>query len=153
MTIHLKVWRQEGPERPGGLQSYSVEDISPDMSFLEMFDLLNERLTKGGETPIEFDHDCREGICGSCNMMITGQAHGPNARTATCQLHMRSFNDGDTIYVEPWRATAFPIIKDLVVDRSAFDRIIEAGGYVPPTTNARPTITTAPHAYIAPASP
>ncbi len=144
MIIHLKVWRQEGPDRPGKLASYSVEDVSLDMSFLEMFDLLNEQLTKRGEIPVEFDHDCREGICGSCNMMINGQAHGPSARTATCQLHMRSFNDGDTIYVEPWRATAFPIIKDLVVDRTAFDRIMEAGGYVSVNTGNAPDANAIP---------
>ncbi len=130
MTIHLNVWRQKGPEDSGRFESYTVEDVSPEMSFLEMFDLLNEQLTKKGEVPVEFDHDCREGICGSCNMMINGQAHGPSARTATCQLHMRSFKNGDSIVVEPWRATAFPVIKDLVVNRSAFDRIIESGGYV-----------------------
>lgn len=138
MTIHLNIWRQEGPDKPGGFKSYSVEDVSPDMSFLEMFDLLNEQLTRRGETPVEFDHDCREGICGSCNMMINGQAHGPNARTATCQLHMRSFRDGDTIDVEPWRAAAFPVIKDLVVDRESFDRIMEAGGYVSVSTGNAP---------------
>ncbi len=138
MTIHLNIWRQDGPGKPGGFKSYSVEDVSPDMSFLEMFDLLNEQLTKKGETPVEFDHDCREGICGSCNMMINGQAHGPNARTATCQLHMRSFKNGDTLDVEPWRAAAFPVIRDLVVDRGSFDRIIEAGGYISVNTGNAP---------------
>lgn len=136
MTIHLNVWRQKGPEDSGRFESYTVEDVSPEMSFLEMFDLLNEQLTKKGEIPVEFDHDCREGICGSCNMMINGQAHGPSARTATCQLHMRSFKNGDSIVVEPWRATAFPVIKDLVVNRSAFDRIIESGGYVSVNTGS-----------------
>ncbi len=130
MTIHLKVWRQKGPNSKGELVDYTMDDVNPHMSFLEMFDWLNEKLMKQGEEPIEFDHDCREGICGSCNMMINGQAHGPQKATAACQLHMRQFSDGDTIYVEPWRAKAFPIIKDLVVDRSAFDRIVEAGGYV-----------------------
>lgn len=138
MTIHLTIWRQEGPGKPGGFKSYTVEDVSQDMSFLEMFDLLNEQLTKAGEVPVEFDHDCREGICGSCNMMINGQAHGPHARTATCQLHMRSFKDGESIVVEPWRATAFPIIRDLVVDRSSFDRIIQSGGYVSINTGNAP---------------
>jgi len=134
MTIHLNVWRQKGPDDAGRFESYTVDDVSPEMSFLEMFDLLNEHLTKRGEEPVEFDHDCREGICGSCNMMINGQAHGPNSRTATCQLHMRSFREGDTVVVEPWRATAFPVIRDLVVDRTAFDRIIEAGGYISVST-------------------
>lgn len=138
MTIHLNVWRQEGPDSKGDFEAYTLSDVSPDMSFLEMFDLLNERLTEEGKVPVEFDHDCREGICGSCNMVINGQAHGPMARTATCQLHMRSFKDGDTIYVEPWRAAAFPVIKDLVVDRYAFDRIMEAGGYVSVSTGNAP---------------
>ena len=138
MIIHVNVWRQKNAKTAGRFESYKVDDVSPEMSFLEMFDLLNEQLTKEGKEPIEFDHDCREGICGSCNMMINGQAHGPNMRTATCQLHMRSFKDGDTIYVEPWRAAAFPVIKDLVVDRSSFDRIIEAGGYVSVNTGNAP---------------
>ena len=144
MTIHLNVWRQEGPDKPGKFETYSVPDVSPDMSFLEMFDVLNEQLTLEGKDPVEFDHDCREGICGSCNMVINGQAHGPNARTATCQLHMRSFKDGDTLFVEPWRASAFPIIKDLVVDRDAFDRIIEAGGYVSVNTGNAPDANSIP---------
>ena len=144
MTIHLKVWRQEAPHTPGGFESYTVEDVSPDMSFLELFDLLNEQLTYDDKVPVEFDHDCREGICGACSMVINGQAHGPNMRTATCQLHMRSFRDGDTIYVEPWRATAFPVIRDLVVDRSAFDRIIEAGGYVSVNTGNAPDANAIP---------
>lgn len=144
MTIHLNVWRQKGPEESGRFESYTVEDVSPEMSFLEMFDLLNEQLTKKGEIPVEFDHDCREGICGSCNMMINGQAHGPSARTATCQLHMRSFKNGDSIVVEPWRATAFPVIKDLVVNRSAFDRIMEAGGYVSVNTGNAPDANSTP---------
>ena len=144
MTIRLNVWRQEGPNVPGNFESYTVKDVSPDMSFLELFDVLNEQLTVEGKVPVEFDHDCREGICGSCNMMINGQAHGPNARTATCQLHMRSFKDGDELYVEPWRATAFPVIKDLVVDRDAFDRIIEAGGYVSVNTGNAPDANAIP---------
>lgn len=130
MNIVLQVWRQPGPDSPGGFVTYQVDDISPDMSFLEMLDILNDRLTARGEEPVAFDHDCREGICGSCGVMINGQAHGPQQGTATCQLHMRKFEDGDTIVVEPWRAAGFPLIKDLVVDRSAFDRIIEAGGFI-----------------------
>ena len=144
MTIYLNVWRQEGPDKPGRFESYSVPDVSPDMSFLELFDVLNEQLTKAGKDPVEFDHDCREGICGSCNMVINGQAHGPNARTATCQLHMRSFKDGDTLFVEPWRAAAFPVIKDLVVDRTAFDRIIESGGFVSVNTGNAPDANAIP---------
>ncbi|MEX0779482.1 MAG: succinate dehydrogenase/fumarate reductase iron-sulfur subunit [Balneolales bacterium] len=130
MTIYLKVWRQKNAQTKGQMVDYTVEDVNPDMSFLEMFDWLNERLILTGEEPIEFDHDCREGICGSCNMVIDGMAHGPEQGTAACQLHMRHYKDGDTIVVEPWRAKAFPAIKDLVVDRSALDRIIGAGGYV-----------------------
>lgn len=130
MTIGLKVWRQAGPDAPGSLVEYQATDVSPEMSFLEMLDVVNERLIGHGDVPIAFDHDCREGICGSCGVMINGVAHGPMKGTATCQLHMRSFTDGDSIVVEPWRATAFPVIKDLVVDRGAFDRIIQAGGYV-----------------------
>ena len=144
MTIYLNVWRQEGPDKPGKFETYTVPDVSPDMSFLEMFDVLNEQLTLEGKDPVEFDHDCREGICGSCNMVINGQAHGPNARTATCQLHMRSFKDGDTLFVEPWRASAFPVIKDLVVDRDAFDRIMEAGGYVSVNTGNAPDANAIP---------
>ena len=144
MIIHLNVWRQASPDVAGRFELYKVEDVSPDMSFLELFDLLNEQLTQEGKVPVEFDHDCREGICGSCNMVINGQAHGPNMRTATCQLHMRSFKDGDTIYVEPWRAAAFPIIKDLVVDRTSFDRIIEAGGYVSVNTGNAPDANAIP---------
>ena len=138
MKIFLRVWRQDGPNDEGRLVSYSVDNVSEDMSFLEMFDLLNEELTLKGEEPVEFDHDCREGICGSCNMVINGVAHGPEKRTASCQLHMRSFNDGDRITVEPWRAKAFPIIKDLVVDRSAFDRIQQQGGYISINTGNAP---------------
>ncbi len=136
MTIHLKVWKQKDKNSKGQLVDYTLDDVNPHMSFLEMFDWLNEKLMKEGKEPVEFDHDCREGICGSCNMMIDGQAHGPQKATAACQLHMRHFSDGDTIVVEPWRAKAFPIVKDLVVDRSAFDRIMEAGGYVSVNTGA-----------------
>ena len=130
MKLTLKVWRQKNMKTSGSLKSYEVNDISPDMSFLEMFDVLNERLIREGEEPIAFDHDCREGICGSCSMYINGRPHGPKRGITTCQLHMRSFSDGDTIIVEPWRAKAFPVIKDLVVDRTALDRIIASGGFV-----------------------
>jgi succinate dehydrogenase / fumarate reductase iron-sulfur subunit len=138
MDITLKVWRQEGPDAAGRFETYQATDVSPDMSFLEMLDILNERLTLDGEVPIAFEHDCREGICGTCNLMIDGHPHGPQMGTATCQLHMRKFSDGDTITVEPWRAAAFPIIKDLAVDRSAFDRIIEAGGHIGAPTGSAP---------------
>jgi succinate dehydrogenase / fumarate reductase, iron-sulfur subunit len=130
MNLTLHVWRQTGPDVPGKMVVYQARDIKPDMSFLEMLDVVNEGLTERGDTPIAFDSDCREGICGMCSLMINGLAHGPMHGTATCQLHMRSFKDGDTIYIEPWRARAFPIIKDLTVDRSAFDRIIQAGGFI-----------------------
>ena len=130
MNLTLKVWRQENKDSQGRFESYKVNDISSEMSFLEMFDLLNERLVTEGQAPIAFDHDCREGICGSCAMHINGRPHGPWHGTTTCQLHMRAFKDGDTITVEPWRAKAFPVIKDLVTDRSAFDRIIQAGGFI-----------------------
>jgi len=138
MNITLQVWRQESAGAPGGFKTYLVEDVSPEMSFLEMLDVLNDRLTNQGEEPIAFEHDCREGICGSCGVMIEGQAHGPQRGTATCQLHMRKFSDGSTITVEPWRAAAFPVIRDLVVDRSAFDRIIAAGGYITAPTGSAP---------------
>ncbi|HET9727405.1 MAG TPA: succinate dehydrogenase/fumarate reductase iron-sulfur subunit [Gemmatimonadales bacterium] len=138
MNLTLHIWRQSGPGAPGGMVRYQAHDISPDMSFLEMLDVLNERLMETGEAPVAFDHDCREGICGSCSLMINGVAHGPNRGTATCQLHMRSFADGDEIHVEPWRARAFPVVKDLVVDRAALDRIIAAGGYVSAPTGSAP---------------
>jgi succinate dehydrogenase / fumarate reductase, iron-sulfur subunit len=138
VNITLQVWKQDGPDRAGRFATYQVTDLQPEMSFLEMLDVLNERLVAQGEEPISFDHDCREGICGSCGVMIDGQAHGPQLGTATCQLHMRKFRDGDTITVEPWRASGFPIIKDLVVDRSSFDRIIDAGGYVTVDTGSAP---------------
>jgi succinate dehydrogenase / fumarate reductase iron-sulfur subunit len=130
MNLNLKVWRQKNKNTKGTFKMYRVENISSEMSFLEMFDVLNEQLIKDGENPVAFDHDCREGICGSCSMYINGKPHGPWQANTTCQLHMRAFKDGDTIVVEPWRADAFPVIKDLMVDRSAFDRIIQAGGYV-----------------------
>jgi len=138
MNLTLHIWRQPGPGTPGRMVRYEAHDISPDMSFLEMLDVVNERLMETGEAPVAFDHDCREGICGSCSLMINGVAHGPNRGTATCQLHMRSFDDGAEIHVEPWRARAFPVIKDLVVDRSALDRIIAAGGYVSAPTGSAP---------------
>ncbi len=138
MNLTLKVWRQPGRDAEGRFVTYQARDISPDMSFLEMLDVVNERLIGEGEEPIAFDHDCREGICGTCGMMINGRAHGPLPATAVCQLHMRSFQDGDEIVVEPWRAAWFPVIKDLVVDRTAFDRIIEAGGYITAPTGSAP---------------
>ncbi|WP_432989088.1 succinate dehydrogenase/fumarate reductase iron-sulfur subunit [Dactylosporangium sp. CA-233914] len=138
MDIRLRVWRQAGPSDKGRMVTYDVKDISPDASFLEMLDVLNERLIVDGDEPIAFDHDCREGICGMCGMMINGVAHGPLKATTTCQLHMRHFNDGDTIDVEPWRAAAFPVVRDLVVDRSAFDSIIQAGGYITAPTGTAP---------------
>jgi succinate dehydrogenase / fumarate reductase iron-sulfur subunit len=134
MRLRLRVWRQAGPSESGRIVEYDAPDISPDMSFLEMLDVVNERLIINGDDPIAFDHDCREGICGSCSLMINGAAHGPMKGTATCQLHMRSFRDGDTITVEPWRAKAFPVIRDLVVDRGALDRIIQAGGFISAST-------------------
>ncbi|SFW60183.1 succinate dehydrogenase / fumarate reductase iron-sulfur subunit [Chitinophaga sancti] len=130
MNLTLKVWRQKNAEAKGNFENYQVSEISSEMSFLEMFDVLNERLVNEGKDPIAFDHDCREGICGMCSMHINGRAHGPWQGTTTCQLHMRAFKDGDTITVEPWRAGAFPVIKDLTVHRAAFDRIMEAGGFV-----------------------
>jgi len=129
MRIHLRVWRQAGPDAAGRLEHYTTEHVSPDMSFLEMLDVVNEGLIKKGEEPIAFDSDCREGICGTCGIMVDGRPHGPDPKTTVCQLHMRRYKDGDTITLEPWRADAFPVLKDLVVDRSAFDRIIQAGGY------------------------
>lgn len=130
INVNLKVWRQKNSQSKGDFKLYKVEDVSTEMSFLEMFDVLNEKLIATGDEPIAFDHDCREGICGMCSMYINGKPHGPWQANTTCQLHMRAFNDGDTIVVEPWRANSFPVIKDLVVDRTAFDRIIQAGGYI-----------------------
>ncbi len=138
MNLTLKVWRQQNAKDKGKLETYSIDNISPDMSFLEMMDVLNEKLIKDDKDPVAFDHDCREGICGMCSMFINGRAHGPQTGVTTCQLHMRSFKDGDTIYVEPFRAKAFPVIKDLVVDRSSFDRVIQAGGYVSVNTSGKP---------------
>jgi succinate dehydrogenase / fumarate reductase iron-sulfur subunit len=130
MRLILKIWRQKNSETKGKIESYDIDEISPDMSFLEMLDVLNAKLINEDQEPVSFDHDCREGICGSCSLFINGRAHGPDRRITTCQLHMRKFKDGDTIYIEPFRAKAFPVIKDLVVDRSAFDRIQHAGGYI-----------------------
>ena len=135
MRLTLKIWRQKNSETKGKIVSYNIENISPDMSFLEMMDVLNEELTIKGIDPVAFDHDCREGICGSCSMFINGEAHGPDRYVTTCQLHMRKFKDGDTIYIEPFRAKTFPVIKDLVVDRSSFDRIQHAGGYISVNTS------------------
>lgn len=138
MRLTLQVWRQEGPETAGRFEVYTLDDVSPDMSFLEMLDVLNEKLTVQGGEPVVFEHDCREGICGSCGVMIDGRAHGPLPGTATCQLHMRQYKNGDTICIEPFRAAAFPIVRDLAVDRSAFDRIIARGGYVSVNTGSAP---------------
>lgn len=130
LNLTLKIWRQKNTQEKGKMETYEVSNISTDSSFLEMMDILNEQLIETGDEPIAFDHDCREGICGMCSMYINGEAHGPGKRMTTCQLHMREFNDGDTIYIEPWRAKAFPVIKDLMVDRSAFDRVMNAGGFI-----------------------
>ena len=138
MKIYLKIWRQKNANSKGGMVAYTLDGIESDMSFLEMLDVLNEELISKGEEPVEFDHDCREGICGTCSLMINGRPHGPDSRITVCQLHMRSFNDGDTIVIEPWRAKAFPVIKDLIVDRSSFDRIQQAGGYISVNTSGRP---------------
>ena len=138
MSLTLKIWRQAGPKDSGSFSTYRLIGISPDQSFLEMLDVLNEQLVSQGEEPVAFDHDCREGICGSCNLMINGQAHGPERTTTSCQLHMRHFRDGDTIVIEPWRSKAFPVLRDLVVDRSAFDRIMSKGGYVTVNTGNAP---------------
>lgn len=144
MTINLKVWRQKNASTPGKLVNYKLDGVSEHMSFLEMFDHLNEQLMNKGDDPVEFDHDCREGICGSCSMMINGQAHGPQKGTTACQLHMRHYKNNDTIVVEPWKANSFPMIKDLVVDRSAFDRIQAAGGYISVNTNSAPDANAIP---------
>jgi succinate dehydrogenase / fumarate reductase, iron-sulfur subunit len=149
MKLTLHIWRQASRTAAGKMVAYPLDDISPDMSFLEMLDMLNERLLKQGQEPVAFDHDCREGICGSCSMMINGLAHGPERGTTTCQLHMRSFADGAEIYIEPWRARAFPVVKDLVCDRSAFDRIIQAGGFVSVSTGGAPDGNSLPVAKVA----
>ncbi len=144
MDLTLKIWRQKNKDSQGQLVTYPIKGISPDMSFLEMMDVLNEDLLRRGEEPVAFDHDCREGICGMCSLYINGRAHGPERGTTTCQLHMRHFKDGDTITIEPWRAAAFPVHKDLVVDRSAFDRIQQAGGYVSVNTGGVPDANAIP---------
>jgi len=144
MQFTLHVWRQKGPNAKGALETHKVDGITEGTSFLEMIDVLNEQLLHDGKEPFAFEHDCREGICGACSMVINGQAHGPDTGTTTCQLHMRSFKDGDEIFVEPWKARAFPIIKDLVVDREAFDRIIQAGGYVSVNTGNAPDANAIP---------
>jgi succinate dehydrogenase iron-sulfur subunit len=144
MNLTLHVWRQAGPNHQGAFERYEANDINPHMSFLEMLDVVNEQLTERGREPIAFEHDCREGICGSCGMVINKVPHGPQRATTVCQLHMRTFRDGDTIWIEPWRAAAFPVIKDLVVDRSAFDRIIEAGGYISVRTGSAPDANAIP---------
>jgi succinate dehydrogenase / fumarate reductase iron-sulfur subunit len=144
MNLTLKIWRQKSAKDPGGFEVYPVRDISTHMSFLEMLDVLNEKLLSEGKDPVAFDHDCREGICGTCGMMINGRPHGPMKATTTCQLHMRSFQDGDTLVIEPFRAKAFPVIRDLVVDRSAFDRIIQSGGYISVNTGSAPEANSIP---------
>ncbi len=143
MNVTMRIWRQKGPDDRGRMVEYHVHDLTPDMSFLEALDALNDRLIRTGDDPVAFDHDCREGICGMCGVVINGRAHGPG-QTTTCQLHMRAFADGDVIDVEPWRARAFPVVKDLVVDRSAFDRVIQAGGYVTAPTGAAPEAQAVP---------
>ncbi len=144
MNLTLKIWRQKNSTSSGSMVTYPISDVSDDMSFLEMLDVLNEDLIKNGEDPVAFSHDCREGICGSCGVVINGRAHGPLKGTTTCQVHMRVFKDGDTLTIEPWRAKSFPVIKDLVVDRSAFDRILQAGGYVSVNTGAAPEANSTP---------
>ena len=144
MDLKLKVWRQENAKAKGRFEMYEVKDISPDTSFLEMLDILNNELIHEGEEPIAFDHDCREGICGMCSLYVNGHAHGPDDEITTCQLHMRKFNDGDTITIEPWRSAAFPVIKDLVVNRNAFDQILQAGGFISVNTGGVPDANTIP---------
>ncbi len=144
MKLTLRVWRQRNAADRGRMASYEVDDVSPDMSFLEMLDVLNERLILEGADPVAFDHDCREGICGACSLVIDGTPHGPQRATTTCQLHMRHFEDGDVITVEPWRARAFPVVKDLVVDRSSFDRVIQAGGFISAPTGSAPDAAAIP---------
>ena len=144
MDLKLKIWRQDSPEDKGRFESIEISNISPDASFLEMMDLVNEKLLSEGKDPVAFDHDCREGICGMCSMFINGRPHGPDTGITTCQLHMRKFKDGDTITIEPWRAKPFPVIKDLIVDRSALDAIIQSGGYISVTTGGVPDANTTP---------
>ena len=144
MKLTLNIWRQKSPTDSGRMEAHAVDDVSPDMSFLELLDVLNEKLQNEGKEPVAFDHDCREGICGMCSLVINGQAHGPWTATTTCQLHMRAFKDGDTVDIEPFRAKAFPVIKDLTVDRSAFDRIMQAGGFVGVNTGGAPDANAVP---------
>ncbi len=144
MNLTLNVWRQENADKPGKMVSYKAADVSGDMSFLEMLDVVNEKLIQGGQEPIAFDHDCREGICGMCSMVINGRPHGPDNGTTACQLHMRKFKDGDTITIEPWRARAFPVIRDLVVDRDAFDKVIQAGGFISVNSGSAPDANAMP---------
>jgi succinate dehydrogenase / fumarate reductase iron-sulfur subunit len=144
LRLTLKVWRQAGPGAPGHFESHELEGLSEHMSFLELLDVLNERIAAAGGQPVVFDHDCREGICGSCGVVINGQAHGPDAETATCQLHLRRFRSGETLFVEPWRSEGFPVVRDLLVDRSAFDRIIAAGGYISVNTGSAPEANALP---------
>lgn len=144
MNLTIKVWRQKNTAERGRFETYQAKNVSPDMSFLEMLDVLNEDLIKEGKEPVAFDHDCREGICGMCSLYINGKAHGPNKNVTTCQLHMRSFHDGETIVIEPWRASAFPVLKDLVVDRTAFDKIQQAGGFVSVNTGSAPDANSIP---------
>jgi len=144
MNIHLRVWRQAGPDATGRFELYTAENVSPDMSFLEMLDLVNEQLIRKNQEPVAFDSDCREGICGSCGFLVNGRAHGPEPGTTVCQLHMRKFRDGDTVTLEPWRANAFPVVRDLVVNRSAFDRIILAGGYTSVNVGGAPDANATP---------
>lgn len=144
MKLTLLVWRQKSKSTAGAFQRYELDDVSPDSSFLEMMDTLNDRLVRSSEEPVAFEHDCREGICGACSMTINGRPHGPKKLTTACQLHMRNFKDGDTIYIEPWRAGAFPVVKDLVVDRSSLDRIQQAGGYISVNTGAAPEANSIP---------
>lgn len=144
MKLSLNIWRQKDSQAEGKFENYELDGVSPDMSFLEMLDVLNEKLVLEDKEPVAFDHDCREGICGACSMVVNGIAHGPQGGTTACQLHMRSFKDGDTLYIEPWRASAFPVIRDLVTDRSAFDRIIQAGGYISVSTGGVPDANATP---------
>jgi succinate dehydrogenase / fumarate reductase iron-sulfur subunit len=144
LNLTLRIWRQPSADAPGAFKNYELSGLSVHMSFLEMLDVLNDQLIRKGEEPVAFDHDCREGICGTCGLMINGQAHGPQRGTATCQVHLRKFRDGQTIVVEPWRSVSFPVVKDLVVDRSAFDRIIAAGGYISVNTGSAPEANTIP---------
>jgi succinate dehydrogenase / fumarate reductase iron-sulfur subunit len=143
-NLTLKIWRQSGPADGGRFDTHVIDEITDEASFLEMLDILNERLVESGEEAVVFDHDCREGICGTCSLMINGQAHGPERATATCQLHMRKFSSGDTIVIEPWRASAFPIVRDLMVDRSSFDRIVESGGFITAATGGAPDANLTP---------